>query len=100
MECPKCHNVWIKKRGFRKLKRGKVQVYQCAKGKHIFTLSRTRPQKITDDIKQKTIRLWHTYKPKINKFDAFRKTTYSTREIARLTGISYSAVAKILKNEA
>ena len=56
-------------------------------------------QRLTAETRQKIIQMYHTYKSTKNKYDKMKKSTYSTREIARMTGVSSSAVSKIiLKN--
>lgn len=97
IECPKCSNFHIQRRGYRKLKNKiKKQVYCCFDCKCSFTKNPAR-KNVTDEIRQKIITLFHTYKPTINKYDGMGKSTYSTREIARMTGVSSSAVAQIIQ---
>lgn len=55
-------------------------------------------RKYDENIKKKIVELYNTKKDYINKFDMMKKTTYSTREISKLTGVSKSVVANLTKN--
>lgn len=96
--CPKCNSPNLRKRGFSYTKKEKKQVHQCLQCKRIFILHSKRIQ-ITQEIRQKVIQLYHTYKPTVNKFDALKKHTLTTRDIARRLGIAHSTVGKIIKLE-
>ena len=94
--CPKCKHLHILKRGFRKLKTIKKQVYSCVYCKHVFTDSPTRIVRIDDYLKIRIITLYHSFRLPPNKHT--KKTTYSTREIARLMNISKSGVWRVIKD--
>ncbi len=48
-------------------------------------------------VKEKIIRLYSEEKGFVKKYDPFKKTTYSMREIAKMLNVSDSFVAETLK---
>lgn len=94
MPCPKCNSIEI-------VIVGKVKEkprYKCKKcGKTYIVRTGMYRQKISPFIKYKILELYKTEKLSINKYDYFKKKTYSTREIARILNVSKSFVHKVIK---
>ena len=102
ISCPKCKQFHKQKRGFRILKNRKKQIYCCMNCRHIFAPPNSKIGILTNEMKQKIIELYHTWKPFRNKYDPMKKTTYSTREIGRMMGITSKTVSNVIninKNE-
>ena len=100
ISCPRCSQFHKQKRGFRILANGKrKQVYYCVKCNHVFAPPNSKIAKLNDEIKQKIIKLHKTAKPFKNKYDNLKKSTYSTREVSIITGVSHSAVAKTINSQ-
>ena len=94
-QCPKCCKFHTQRRGFRILKNGKKQVYNCIECGSIFVVKPSRLRMIDYHTKEKIVTLYHTFNPFRNKHS--NKETYSTREIARLLCLTKSSVWKIIK---
>lgn len=99
--CPRCSYKKAKYMTSYKVNRSKERArrFECIHCKMMFT-------ERTEDFGRKTVPKWKVEKiieyyrirkPRINKYDAFKKETFSTREISSLFKVSKSFVQKIVK---
>ena len=101
MNCPKCNSYSVKS-GKYFINRTNLaqQRYLCRNCKYTFTERSPSLNKIIPYWKiQQILRLNKIQKGHFNKYDASRKTTYSTREIGKMLDLSYSYVANIIRNK-
>lgn len=100
--CPKCSSTNINKAGMYRIKRTNIarERFRCKDCGFCFT-ARTSMfrKKIPFYLKKKILKLYKTKKFYINKFDALKKQSFSTREIAKMLGVSKSFVHKVIKDE-
>lgn len=100
MPCPKCGGVNFVLGGTYKIARS-VRLNQrlkCRDCKTTFTVrTKSFGKKIPLDTRKKIIALYKTKKPYKIKFDSLRKSTYSTREIAKKLNVSKSFVYNVIK---
>lgn len=102
MQCLKCKSTDVKKAGMYRIKRTNIarERFRCKNCGFSFTVRTTMfRKKISIHLIKKILRLWKTEKPNKNKFDGTGKITYSTREIARLLGVSKTYVWNVVKKE-
>ena len=96
--CPKCNLNKLQKKGSYKIKRTNAMQrrFMCMKCNYIFT-ERTNDfhKKIHSWINNQIKVLYYKRKNYIRKFDSMKKTTYSTREIAKILNVSKSYAHKI-----
>jgi transposase-like protein len=98
MSCPKCDGTHIIYGGFFYRKDGKKQRYKCYDcGKSFIVKTIGYRNKIPFRIRKKILRLYKTRKGYIGQFDSHKKGTYSTREIAKIVGVSKSVVWSIIQ---
>lgn len=100
-QCPRCNsNVTIKRGNYRIHRTQTAQrKFYCKDCKHSFTERNVDfKRKIPLWIRQKIISLYNKNKGYIRKYDAFKKQTYSIREIAKMLNVSWSFVGNIIKN--
>jgi len=100
MPCPDCSNIHIVRAGTYHTKTGRFrQRLRCKSCHKIFIFDPIKfNKKIPLDIRNKILELYQTKKPRTNKFDPYKKKTYSTREIARKLNVGKSFVHDVIKN--
>ena len=102
MPCPKCGGINFVLGGKFKTKMSNRlrQRLRCKDCKTLFIVrNKTFKLKIPFKIRNKILSLYRTKKPYKNKFDCLHKSTYSTREIAKMMDVSKSFVYKVIKDE-
>lgn len=94
INCPKCHSEITVRAGYTS---NRTPRYRCKACNHFF-IERTENygRKVDIRVDQQIIQLWGETKTP-SKFDAQKKNTLSTRDIAAKLNISKSYVAKIVK---
>lgn len=100
MSCPYCskYNIRLAGKYYVRRLRNREQRLYCKDCKKSFVRRNTNfRKKISFVVKEKIIRLYSEEKGFVKKYDPFKKTTYSMREIAKMLNVSDSFVAETLK---
>lgn len=100
MPCPKCGSIDIISAGEYHIDRTSIPIkrLKCKECGAKFTLRSVMFHKqLPIQVRKKVLRLWKTRKYNTNKFDRYKKRTYSTRDIARMLNISKSYVWDVVK---
>lgn len=102
MSCPKCGGNDIVLGGKYKVKRTRIliQRLRCRDCNATFVVkNKNFKKRIGIRIRKKILSLYKTRKPNVNKFDGTHKRTFSTREVARMLGVSKSFVHKVISDK-
>ena len=103
MACPRCSSERISNSGGYNIKRTKFKIlrFRCLDCNKSFVFKNIQYRKrISFRIKKNIVKLYSTRKPVVNKYDNKKSDTYSTREVAKIVGLSKSYVHKVVSESA
>lgn len=99
MPCPNCKGISIVRGGtYLTENKEKRQRLKCKTCKKTYTFDPTY-KRISEDIREKILKLYKTKKKHKNKFDCMKKDTYSTREVSKKLNVSKSFVHTVVKGD-